>query len=123
MITFPLDGYLNIHVGLKSLFDPPAVIIDLLQVFLFIFVCPHHHFGNEILQETKTLVSVSDRVFRQEVVCELCIFNKYDEGGGASFQQETSFADSLSQCTQMVHLNQGKLGNNRYNKRPSIYLN
>ena len=106
LVTFPLEGYLHIHVGLKSLFNPPAMVIDLLQVLLLIFVRPHHHFRNKTLQETKTLVSFSYRVFRQEISCELCIFNKYYEGWGASFEQEPLFADCLSQCTCMLHLNQ-----------------
>ena len=101
------------------------MVVDLLQVFLLIFVCPHHHFVNEILQETKTLVSFSDCVFRQEVIRELCIFNKYYEGRGASFQQETSFADRLSQCTRMVHLNLGHsyLVITDKHKQPFHYLN
>ena len=85
--------HLNIHIGLKALFDPPAVVIDLLQVLLLIFVCPHHHFRNKTLQETKKLVSFPYRVFRQKVGSELCIFNKYYEGRGASFEQETLFAN------------------------------
>ena len=97
--------HLNIHIGLKALLDPPAVVIDLLQILLLIFIRPHHHL---ILQETKALVSFSYRVFRQEVVRELCIFNKNYEGGGSSFQQKTTFADCLSQCTHMAHLNQGE---------------
>ena len=95
--------HLNIHIGLKALFDPPAVVIDLLQVLLLIFIRPYHHL---ILQETKTLVSFSNRVFSQEVLRELCILNKNYEGGGSSFEQKTPFADCLSQCTHMIHLDQ-----------------
>ena len=99
LLTSSLEGYLHIHIGLKSLFNPPAMVIDLLQVLLLIFVRPHHHFRNKTLQETKTLVSFSYRVFGQEISCELCIFNKYYEGWGASFEQEPLFADRFSQCT------------------------
>ena len=61
----------------------------------------------EILQITKTMVSFSDHVFRQKVICELCIFHKYYEGRRASFEQETPLANCFSQCTPIVHLNWG----------------
>ena len=100
--------HLNIHIGLKALFDPPAVVIDLLQVLLLIFIRPNHHL---ILQETKTLVSFSYRVFSQEILRELCILNKNNEGWGSSFEKKTSFADCLSQCADMIDLEEFILSN------------
>ena len=85
------------------------MVIDFLQVLLLIFIRPYHHLT---LQETKTSVSFSYRVFSQEVLSELCVLNKNYEGRGSSFEQKTSFADCLSQCTHVVHLNQEEFNSN-----------
>ena len=100
--------YLHIHIRLKPFFDPPAVVIYLLQVLLFIFIRPYHHIWREILQETKTLLSFSYRIFRQEIIGELRIFNEDYKGRGSPLEQKAFFGNSFTQCCLMVHLMQDK---------------
>ena len=98
-------SHLDIHVRLEALFYSPAMIVDLFQELLLIFIRSHNHGGckGEILQE-KTLLSFSDCIFRKKIVGELSIFNKDYEGRSSSFEQKAPFANRLSQGGLKLYL-------------------
>ena len=97
-------SHLDIHVWLEALFYSPAMIVDLFQELLLIFISSNNHGGceGEILQ--KTLFSFSDCIFREKIVSELSIFNKDYEGRSSSFEQKAPFANCLSQGGLKLHL-------------------
>ena len=99
-----LCSHLDIHVWLEALFYSPAMIVDLFQELLLIFIRSHNHGGckGEILQ--KTLLSFSDCIFGKKIVGELSIFNKDYEGRSSSFEQKAPLANRLSQAGLKLHL-------------------
>ena len=97
-------SHLDIHVWLEALFYSPAMIVDLFQELLLIFIRSNNHGGceGEILQ--KTLLSFSDCIFRKKIVSEFSIFNKDYEGRSSSFEQKAPLANCLSKGGLKLHL-------------------